>query len=447
MENQEFDKIFVLDTNVLLHDAQSIFKFEDNFVVIPIVVIEEVDNFKKGEGETSRNSRQVSRYLDELRVQGDISKGIKLERGGYLKVDMVNHDPNGMDSLKDPIPDNKILGVAYRLKILNPDRKVILVSKDTNLRIKANVLGVLSEDYENDKIVNLDSLYSGVVVHYVDGEVINQLYSFREVDVTMVTDLPRMYPNQYIVLKNASSSQRGIARFDFKRNKLVALLDLSKGVWGIKPKNLEQTIALDMLLNDEIKLVTIIGKAGTGKTLLAVASGLQKSLDDQLYKKLIVSRPIVPMGKDLGFLPGDISEKMGPWMKPIFDNIDFLINGYNNNNKGMTVNGKDLIEQNMLEVEPLTYIRGRSIPFQFMIIDECQNLSSHEIKTIITRCGEGTKIVLTGDCEQIDSPYLDSLSNGLTYTVDKFKDQPIAAHITLIKGERSELAEIASNVM
>lgn len=447
MENQDFDKIFVLDTNVLLHDAQSLFKFEDNFIVIPLVVIEEVDHFKKGEGETSRNSRQVSRYLDELRVQGDISKGIQLERGGYLKVDVSNHSSHGIDTLKDPIPDNKILGVAYKTKLDNPDRKIVLVSKDTNLRIKANVLGIEAEDYENDKVVDLDSLYTGVIVHHVEGEIINELYSRREVSVGMIPDLPKMYPNQYIVLKNIASSQRGIARLDKKKNKLVPLLDISKGVWGIKPKNLEQTIALDMLLNDDIKLITLVGKAGTGKTLLAVAAGLQKSLDDQNYKKLIVSRPIVPMGKDLGYLPGDINEKMGPWMKPIFDNIDFLINGYNTTNKGITVSGKDLMEQNMLEVEPLTYIRGRSIPYQYMIVDEAQNLSSHELKTIITRAGEGTKIVLTGDCEQIDSPYLDSLSNGLTYTVERFKDQAIAAHITLIKGERSELAEIASNVL
>lgn len=447
MENLEFDKIFVLDTNVLLHDSESIFKFEDNFVVIPIVVIEEVDHFKKGEGETSKNSRQVSRHLDDLRVKGDISKGIQLERGGYLKVDMFNHDCNGVDSLKEAIPDNKILGVAYRLKIQNPDKKVILISKDTNLRIKANVLGIFAEDYSSDKVANLDYMYTGVVVHYVEGEVINQLYSAKEVDVNMIPDLPKMYPNQYIVLKNMSSSQRGIARLDFKKNKLVALSDISKGVWGIKPKNLEQTIAFDMLLNDDIKLVTIVGKAGTGKTLIALASGLQKSLDDQLYKKLIVSRPIIPMGKDIGYLPGDVNEKMGPWLKPIFDNIEFLINGNSKTTKGVSVSGKDLMEQNMLEVEPLTYIRGRSIPFQFILLDEAQNLSNHEIKTIITRAGEGTKIVLTGDCEQIDSPYLDSLSNGLAYTVEKFKDQAIAAHITLIKGERSELAEIASNIL
>lgn len=447
MENQAFDKIFVLDTNVLLHDARSIFKFEDNLVVIPLVVLEEADHFKKGEGETSRNSRQVSRYLDELRVKGDISEGIPLEREGVLKVDIGKYSDFGISALKEMTPDNQIIGVAYKMKMENRDKTVILVSKDTNVRIKANVLGIEAEDYEGDKVIDSDSLYTGVIVHTVEGEVINQLYTKKEIDISMIEDLPPMFANQYVVLKNGVSSQRGITRFDKKKNMLVSLIDTTKGVWGIKPKNLEQTIALDMLLNDEIKLVTLVGKAGTGKTLIAVAAGLQKSLDDQVYKKLIVSRPIVPMGKDLGYLPGDIEAKMSPWMKPIMDNIDFLINGYNTTNKGITVSGKDLIDQNMLEVEPLTYIRGRTIPYQFLIVDEAQNLTAHEIKTIITRAGEGTKIVLTGDCEQIDSPYLDSLSNGLTYTLEKFKDQPIAAHITLIKGERSELAEIASNVL
>lgn len=448
MENLEFDKIFVLDTNVLLHDAQSIFKFEDNLVVIPIVVIEEVDNFKKGDGETSRNSRQVSRFLDELRVTGDISVGVKLERGGCLKVDVSNFNCHGMDALSDPIPDNKILSVAYGIKLKNPDKKTILVSKDTNLRIKANVLGIESEDYESDKVANLDTLYTGVATLHVDGRVIDELFSFKKVSVSEIEDFPELSPNQYVVLKNNSgNSQRGIARYDKKQEMLVSLIDVEKGVWGIKPKNLEQKIALDMLLNDDIKLVTLIGKAGTGKTLISVACGLQKSLDDQTYKKLIVSRPIIPLGKDLGFLPGTVEEKMNPWMKPIYDNIDYLINGHNKETGGMKVSGKDLIEQNMLEIEPLTYIRGRTIPYQFMIVDEAQNLSAHEIKAIITRAGEGTKIVLTGDCEQIDSPYLDSLSNGLTYVVDKFKGEEIAAHITLRKGERSLLAEVASNIL
>ena len=448
MENQAFDKIFVLDTNVLLHDSQSIFKFEDNLVVIPLVVIEEVDHFKKGEGETSRNSRQVSRFLDDLRVKGDISNGIPLERGGFLKVDVNSYGDLGISALSEQTPDNQILSVALKMKQIHKDNKVVLVSKDINVRIKATVIGLDAEDYESDKVADLDTMYTGVLVHHVDGSIINQLYSFKKVDATLIEDLPNIFPNQYVVLKNMDgSSQRGIARYDKKTNHLVALADLTKGVWGIKAKNLEQTIALDMLLNDDLKLVTLIGKAGTGKTLLAVAAGLQKSLDDQTYKKLIVSRPIIPMGKDLGFLPGDVNEKMGPWMKPIFDNIDFLINGNSQTSEGVTVSSQDLMDQKMLEVEPLTYIRGRSIPCQYIIIDEAQNLTSHEIKTIITRAGEGTKIVLTGDCEQIDSPYLDSLSNGLSHIVERFKDQTISAHITLIKGERSELAEIASNIL
>ena len=447
MENKKF---FVLDTNVLLHDAQSIFKFEDNFVVIPLIVIEELDTFKKGEGELARNSRQVSRYLDELRIKGDISKGIPLERGGILKVDVENHKDFNLDFLKEATPDNKIIGVAYKEKLNNTESDVILVSKDTNLRIKANVLSITAQDYESDKVVEFDSMYKGILVHHVEGSIIDLLYRNKEVDPTLILDLPKIYPNQYLVLKNnGGTSQRGIARFDGKRNKLVPLIDSNKVVWGIKPKNLEQTIAFDLLLNDDIKLVTLVGHAGTGKTLCSLAAGLQKSLDEQLYKKLIVSRPIIPMGKDLGYLPGDVNEKMSPWLKPIFDNIEFLISGHNNSSSedSPTMKGSDLIAQGMLEVEPLTYIRGRSIPNQIMLLDECQNLSAHEIKTIITRVGEGTKIILTGDCDQIDNPYLDSVSNGLTYVVEKFKDQVIAGHITLIKGERSELAEIASNIL
>lgn len=442
MKQKDFDKIFVLDTNVLLHDAQSIYKFQDNLVVVPMCVLEELDKFKKGHDETARNSRQFSRYMDELRGMGDLKEGVPLKSGGFLKV--RTEDDIRVEGLINN-PDNRIITTALKEKEENPDKKVIVVSKDINLRVKADILGMTADDYSNDK-VNFEEMYTGVLVHEIGFPVVKDLYSFRDIELDELPGLPKMYPNQYLVIKYGK--QKGLARFDAKQNKLVSLLGSGKkGIWGIHPKNLEQTLALDMLLNDDIKLVTLVGKAGTGKTLLTVAAGFHKSLDEDIYKKIVISRPIVPMGKDLGYLPGTLEEKMAPWMKPIFDNVDFLLNGHNTTGKGFCVSGKELLEQNMMEVEPLTYIRGRSIPNQYLLIDEAQNLTPHEIKTIITRAGVGTKIILTGDCYQIDNPFLDASSNGLSYVVEKFKGESIAAHITLLKGERSELAEIASNIL
>ena len=443
MKKKDFDKIFVLDTNVLLHDAQSIYKFQDNLVVIPMCVLEELDRFKKGQDETARNSRQFSRYMDKLRGKGDLKEGVLLKSGGFLKV--RTEDDLKIKGLSD-IPDNQIIATALKEKSENDDKKVIVVSKDINLRVKADILGMNSEDYSNDKI-NFEEMYTGVLVHTIKKPIVPDLYTFKEIDPAQIPGLPKMFPNQYLVIKYGK--QKGLARFDAKKNKLVSLIgeDPKKGIWGIHPLNLEQTLALDMLLNDDIKLVTLVGKAGTGKTLLSVAAGFHKSLNEEIYKKIVISRPIVPMGKDLGYLPGDINEKMNPWMKPIFDNVDFLLNGKNTTGKGFCVSGKELLDQNMMEVEPLTYIRGRSIPHQYLLIDESQNLTPHEIKTIITRAGEGTKIILTGDCYQIDNPFLDSSSNGLSFIVERFKKESIAAHITLLKGERSELAEIASNIL
>jgi len=444
LKKKDFDKIFVLDTNVLLHDAQSIYKFQDNLIVVPMCVLEELDRFKKGQDETARNSRQFSRYMDKLRVKGDLKEGVSLnlKTGGFLKVRTENNLK--IEGMED-IPDNQIIATALREQEENPGKKVIVVSKDINLRVKAHILGIKSEDYSNDKI-NFEEMYTGVLVHEIFEPIVPDLYSFKEIDPKDLKGLPKMFPNQYLVIKYGK--QKGLARFDVKKNKLVSLIGAgSKGIWGIQPMNLEQTLALDMLLNDDIKLVTLVGKAGTGKTLLSVAAGLHKSLDEESFKKIIISRPIIPMGKDLGYLPGTMEEKMNPWMKPIFDNVDFLLNGKNTTGKGFCVSGKELLEQNMMEVEPLTYIRGRSIPNQYLLIDESQNLTPHEIKTIITRAGTGTKIVLTGDCYQIDNPFLDASSNGLSFVVERFKKEGIAGHITLLKGERSELAEIASNIL
>jgi len=443
LKKKDFDKVFILDSNVILHDCNSIYKFEDNLVVIPMCVLEELDHFKKGQDEIARNSRQFSRYMDKLRSKGNLKKGVPLKKGGFLKVRTEDDlDIRGLEN----IPDNRIIATALKEKEESPRKKVIVVSKDINLRVKADILGIRAEDFSNDK-VNFDEMYTGVLVHEIKKPIVPDLYTFKEIDPKDIPNLPKMFPNQYLVIKYGK--QKGLARYDGNKNKLVSLVgaDPKKGIWGIYPKNLEQTLALDMLLNDDIKLVSLVGKAGTGKTLLSVAAGLHKSLDEESFKKIVISRPIVPMGKDLGYLPGDINEKMNPWMKPIFDNVDFLLNGKNTTGKGFCISGKELLEQNMMEVEPLTYIRGRSIPHQYMLIDEAQNLTPHEIKTIITRAGVGTKIILTGDCYQIDNPFLDASSNGLSYIVERFKKEKIAAHITLLKGERSELAEIASNVL
>jgi PhoH-like ATPase len=431
LENTQFDKIYVLDTNVLLHDPQSILNFKDNLVIIPIIVLEEIDTFKKGQNENGRNSRQFSRNLDDLRIGGDLAAGVLLENGGYLKIDL--------DTRYDLTPDNRILETAVLEKKSNPGKRVILISKDINLRIKANAAGVEAEDYSNDK-VSFEDMYSGVYVQDCEDGLIDSLYSEKRISLDCMDQ--KLMPNQYIVFKNIVKKQKGIGRYDAKNNCIVPLATLRDSVFGIKHKNLEQSIALDLLLNDDIKLVSLVGKAGTGKTLLAVASGLKKCLEEDKYKKLLVSRPIIPMGKDLGYLPGDINEKMNPWMKPIFDNLEYLIGGSSRSGAY-----QELMDNKFIEVEPITYIRGRSLPDQFMIIDESQNLTIHEMKTIISRAGEGTKIILTGDCHQIDNPYVDAESNGLSRVVDSFKDQEIAGHITLLKGERSELAEIASNIL
>ena len=433
---KNFDKIYVVDTNVILHDPNSIFQFKDNLVIIPIVVLEEIDTFKKGQNENGRNSRQFSRELDKLISSVEnVSEGMPLNNSGFLKIDLDNGE--GLTA------DNRIIETAVREKNKNKSKKVIVISKDINLRIKAQAKGVEAQDYNKDK-VSSEEMYSGVYVQECDSSVIDSLYSDKFLEVSSV-DI-KLFPNQYVVFKNIGSKQKGIGRFDAKNGVIVPLKNYGKGdVFGIKHKNLEQSIALDLLLNDDIKLVSLVGKAGTGKTLLAVASGLKKTIEEEKYTKLLISRPIIPMGKDLGYLPGDINEKMSPWMKPIFDNLEFLMGGSSSNSRSDAY--KDLTENKFVEVEPLTYIRGRSLPKQFMIVDESQNLTIHEMKTIISRAGEGTKIILTGDCHQIDNPYVDSESNGLARIVEAFKGESIAGHITLLKGERSELAEIASNIL
>lgn len=432
-------KIFVLDTNVLLHDPNALYSFRTHDIVIPIAVIEELDKFKKGLDEMGRNARQVSRYLDELRLKDKLSKGVALEQGGTLRVVM---DRRGEEDLPPELiaakGDNRILSVALYLNKTSGKRPVIMVTKDTNMRIKADALGLTAEDYETDQ-VSIEELYSGETDAEVDGAEIELLYKEG-----LPVSGDRYYPNQFVNLRDkGNSSHTALGRYDASKKAIVPITNVKGGVWGINAKNKEQACALDLLLNDEIKLVTLVGKAGTGKTLLALAAGLEKTVEKGTFQRLVVSRPIYPMGKDIGYLPGDIGEKLKPWMQPIFDNVDFLMGGGQGKGK-VRRDAQSLVDMGMLELEALTYIRGRSMPHQYLIVDEAQNLTPHEIKTIITRAGEGTKIVLTGDPYQIDNPYVDSASNGLTYVTERFKNEVIAGHITLMRGERSPLAELAA---
>lgn len=438
-------KKFILDTNVLLHDPQAYLKFQDNDVYIPITVIEEIDTFKKDLNEIGRNARQVSRMLDKLRTNGRLTDGIALENGGTLTVVLLSRDQveNLPPELQIDRADNKILSVALGLK-KEFDCQIIFVTKDTNLRIKADALGLVAQDYENDK-VSIDELYTGTCERIVAANVVDYFYGQGFLDEDEETTL---LPNQCITLVDEGNlSHTALARYDAVMKRLQPLVKIPKeGIWGLQARNREQQFALDLLLDPAVQVVTLVGKAGTGKTLLAIAAGLQKSADDRKYSRLLVSRPVFPMGRDLGFLPGDVEEKLAPWMQPIFDNVELLLGAVEE--RGTRKRGyRELVDMGILEIEPLTYIRGRSIPNQYMIVDEAQNLTPHEIKTIITRAGEGTKIVLTGDPYQIDNPYVDASSNGLTYTVEKFKGQSISGHVTLSHGERSGLAELAANLL
>lgn len=439
-------KYFVLDTNVFLHDPMAMYKFQSSTVVIPITVVEEIDHFKKDQSDLGRNAREFSRVLDRLRSTGSLSKGVTLENKSTVIVELFT------DALKNELPpelhhekaDNRILSIALVLLKKHGDDNVTFITKDTNLRIKSDALGVPSEDYETSG-VSFEELYTGVTVLEVSEDDISTFYS----DKKLALEDNKLKANEFVVMRDrANSSHSAIGRYDFRHDAIIPLIRNYDSIWGLTPKNVEQSFALDLLLNDDIQLVSLVGKAGTGKTLLAIAAGMHKTLDEGKYQRLLVSRPIFPMGKDVGYLPGDLEQKLNPWMQPIFDNIEFLMGGSEGRRStGIARGTQELINQGMLNIEPLTYIRGRSIPNQIMIIDEAQNLTPHEMKTILTRAGENSKIILTGDCQQIDNPYVDSASNGLAHAVERFKAEEIAGHVTLVKGERSPLAELASNVL
>jgi PhoH-like ATPase len=436
-------KIFVLDTNVLLHDPKAIFHFQEHDVVLPIVVIEEIDHFKKDQTEIGRNARNVSRQLDRLRKQGSLSQGVKLDGGGSLRVDIESH-PLDLGILREDKhkADNQILACAKQLLSTHKEQ-VFLVTKDTNLRIKADAIGLQAEDYTTDR-VEMEELYTGHRTWEVDGDQVDLLFDGglepkAEMEIS---------PNQFVTLVDrANPSHTALGRFYASDKLLHPLKRIEQNPWGIKPRNREQQCALELLLDDSVQVVTLVGKAGTGKTLLAIAAGLQQVVDDERYHKLLVSRPVMPMGRDLGYLPGDVEEKLRPYMQPIYDNLDFIVSANTEMRRRASMTVGQLEEAGYISVEPLTYIRGRSIPNQLLIVDEAQNLTPHEVKTILTRAGDGTKVIFTGDPYQIDNPYVDSSSNGLSFLAENFKGLEISGHITLVKGERSKLAELASNLL
>tara|TARA_B100001758_G_scaffold30836_1_gene22110 strand:- start:16245 stop:17564 length:1320 start_codon:yes stop_codon:yes gene_type:complete len=433
-------KIFVIDTNVILHDATCIQNFEDNEIVIPISVLEELDQFKRGNEQIHYNAREFLRLLDELSVDSDMSDLNQFD--GKVRV-VVNHSwhPNVEVIFKEDCPDHRIINCAFKLHEETPDKKIVLVSKDTNIRLKARSLGILAEDYTTDAIEDISDIYPGNrLIENVSTEEIDMVYNSDNINTNDLKSIEKPTPNENFILKNGQKSV--LAYFDPFEKSIVQINN--PNAYGIVPRNAEQSFALNMLLDNRIQLITISGKAGTGKTLLALASALEKR---KSFSKIFLARPIIPLSnRDLGFLPGDIHSKLDPYMQPLFDNLSVIRNQFKNGDqRALRIN--EMLEYEKLLITPLAYIRGRSLQKSFFIVDEAQNLTPHEVKTIITRAGEGTKVVFTGDIHQIDHPYLDKKSNGLTYLISRMKGQDVFAHITLEKGERSDLAELASNLL
>jgi PhoH-like ATPase len=434
-------KNYVLDTNVLLHDPRAIFRFEDNDVIVPIYCIEEVDQFKREGSERGRNARQIARVLDELREQGgSLASGVTLQSGGTLRVAVPLKRPELPSAIDKAAMDQAILQTAFDVREQDGGRPTIFVTMDSNLRIRADALGMVAQNYENQR-VEVEQLDTGVKEIEVDAKEIDAFFQ----EGHFGQGISGLAPNVCILLRDRTNpSHTALGRYDATKKEIMALRTPREGVMGVRPRNKEQSYAIDLLLDESVRLVTLVGKAGTGKTLLALAAGLKRTMEDGVYTRMLVSRPVMPLGRDIGFLPGDVDEKLNPWMQPIFDNLEFLFSS--GTRKGPRAYA-ELLDSGQIQVEPLTYIRGRSLPQQFMVVDEAQNLTPHEVKTIITRSGDGTKIVLTGDPGQIDNPYVDSASNGLTICADRFRGEKLAGHIVLAKGERSELAELAANML
>jgi PhoH-like ATPase len=461
-------KSYILDTNVLISDPNSIYKFEDNDLIIPILVLEELDKLKGRSDEVGRNCREATRVLENLASGNDLRMGVSLRSGGTLRILATSSDPKKIlpqEMTHGSSLDNMIIAFVMQLQSTEPTLVPILVSKDINVRVKCASLGIKAQDYLNQRVSdNLDELYTGVKTVKTSEELIGKFYTCSGIDISEVT-ADEVYPNQIVVLKAVDDVNNTLGSALSKVNKTTGRLEVLPKydvVFGLKPRNKEQIFAFSLLMDPKIQIVSLVSTAGCGKTLLALAAGL-----DQLasfgsrpqYQKLIVSRPVQPLGRDVGFLPGTLEEKMEPWLAPIRDNLEFLLgpDGPKKQAKKKKTDGDfasfsdpylDLMQQKgIIEMEAISFIRGRSIPNAFIIIDEAQNLSIHELKTIVTRAGEGTKIVLTGDVQQIDNVHVDTFTNGLTHAIEKFKEHEIAGHITLIKGERSALATLASQIL
>jgi PhoH-like ATPase len=437
-------KFYVLDTSVYLTDSSSIYSYGNNDIIVPLVVLEELDNNKKRPNGVGINARSIIRILDKLREKGQFQKGIRIRKGAGL-IFTVAPELNELPVGYDPeIADHQIIATALTVQREHPNKKVVVVSNDINLRIKCDAIGVEAEAYATENVIEKgNDLYSGFTKVLVDDQIIDRFYSGEDIIISEVSEEKvDLYPNQFIMLVSSSNDKKtAITRYMDNIRPLKKIPEHRDGGWGITPKNKEQNFAMDLLLDPDLPVVSLIGKAGSGKTLCAIAAGLEQVMgEDPKYNRLIVSRPIQPMGKDIGYLPGTMEEKMAPWLAPIQDNLRFL---FGNDNLML----ESYMEKGIIEVEAITYIRGRSIQKSFIIIDECQNLTQHEIKTILTRVGHDSKIILTGDVEQIDNVNIDEVSNGLTYVIEKLKPYDITGHITFLKGERSKVATLCAKVL
>lgn len=439
-------KNYVLDTSVYLTDADALFKFDNHDIFIPLKVLEEIDKHKKRQDSVGINARKIIRTLDDLRLKGNLQKGVRLGKGmGMLRAISyeVLKDVVFPPDLDLRIPDHMIIATAMAVR-QESTRKTCVVSRDINMRVICDSIGMQSEDYTTERVVHSsDELYSGLATHLVDDQIIERFYNDEEIIIGEDEIVGEWFPNQYILMvSNANDKKTCLGRFYGHYQPLKKIANSKIPDWKISSRNKEQAFGIDLLMDPDVKVVSLVGRAGSGKTLCAIAAGLQQTigLRENRYDRMIVSRPVQPLGKDIGFLPGTMEEKMLPWLMPIQDNLQFLVGGNKNTLQMYMDKGK-------IEIEALTYIRGRSIANAFIIIDEAQNLTAHEIKTIMTRVGEGTKIVLTGDVEQIDNVYVNETSNGLAHAIEKFKHYPIAGHVTFTKGERSEVATLASKVL
>ena len=432
---------YILDASILLYDPECIYAYPDAHLIIPISVIEEIDHFKKDSTETGRNARIVSQTLDKMRTLGSLTEGIRLTNGSVLSVFIVEEQAIKLPAFINlDKSSNKILAATLLIHQSNSGTTV-LVTNDINLRVRVSALGINVAAYE-EKLPNLEKFYEGISTKIVSETEYSKLSGNLPLDI----DGKNYYANQSVFTCLKNENEKIVCRFQSDTKKLVPIQAYPDGIWGIKARNTEQEIALDLLMDTSVHIVILAGKAGTGKTLLALAVALELMLSANQYKKILVSRPILPMGRDMGYLPGDIEKKMEPWMQPIFDNLEFL--AANKQSPGSRTGGyQRLLDMGLVELEPLTYIRGRSIPHRYMIVDEAQNLTPHELKTIVTRAGTGTKLVLTGDPYQIDNPYVDTSSNGLSHVIEKFQEYNLAGHVNLIHGVRSKLAELASNIL